>query len=67
MSKQSQLHAIYSALKKGERITALDALTRFGCLRLSARIFDLRTLGYNIKSRIENVNKKRIAVYWLEK
>ena len=36
--------------KKG--ITALEALNLCGCLRLSGRIWDLRSIGYDIKSEM---------------
>lgn len=29
-------------------LSPIDALMKFGCLRLSARIFDLRAMGYDI-------------------
>ena len=38
----SQCSAILEHLKKGLSITPLEALNRFGCFRLSARIHDLR-------------------------
>ena len=47
-------------------ITALDALRDAGCLRLAARIADLRAAGYDITSTMVTVNGKRIARYTLE-
>lgn len=35
------------------KITPLDAIREFGCLRLSARVFDLKRDGYNIVSETE--------------
>lgn len=35
------------------KITPLDAIREFGCLRLSARIFDLKRDGHNIISETE--------------
>lgn len=35
-------------------ITALDAMREFSCMRLAARIGDLRRAGYQIESRIES-------------
>lgn len=40
--KNSQNTQILKALKKGARITPMDALKRFGCFRLGARIADLK-------------------------
>ena len=39
---QTQNLQILSYLKKGKPITPLEALEKFGCWRLSARIYDLR-------------------------
>lgn len=50
MTKISQRDAIRSALEAGDRLTSLDALHRFGCLRLGARIFELRREGLAIES-----------------
>lgn len=35
-------------------ITAAEALSEFGCFRLAARISDLKKMGYEINSVIEN-------------
>lgn len=34
-------------------ITQLDAMREFGCSRLGARIWDLKSSGYNIKKVME--------------
>lgn len=41
---------ILAALKKGERLTPLTILRRFGCLRASARIYDLRRAGHPVET-----------------
>ena len=41
---------IRAVLESGESITPLDALQRFGCLRLAARIKDLRDAGVPIQT-----------------
>ena len=46
----SQKADILAALKRGETLTAMDALARFGCFRLAARICELRQGGWNIVS-----------------
>lgn len=38
----SQTARIKAALLKGEKLTPMDALRRFGCFRLGARIWELR-------------------------
>lgn len=57
---------IENYLKKGKKIHALEALKRFGCFRLSARIHDLRSKGLNIKTeRKMSKGGKNFAVYSL--
>jgi len=53
---------------QGEKITQLSALEKFGCLRLSARIWDLRDQGHPIKTRnITTPQGKSIAEYSYDK
>ena len=44
----SQNKQIADYLNKGKKLTPIDALTKFGCFRLAARIADLRASGMNI-------------------
>ncbi len=46
----SQSAQILSYMKKGKAISPLTALQKFGCLRLAARIYDLRNSGYQIEA-----------------
>ena len=47
----SQTARIKAALLRGETLTPMDALRRFGCFRLGARIWDLRNEhGMDIKT-----------------
>ena len=49
---------ILEYLKKNKSITSMEAFEMFGITRLSARIFDLRALGYIIDTVIvEDVNR----------
>lgn len=58
---------ILSHLKDGEHITSLDALERFGCMRLASRISELKNKGLPIKSRFIRTEKgKQVKEYWLE-
>ncbi|HDL1290209.1 TPA: helix-turn-helix domain-containing protein, partial [Mannheimia haemolytica] len=51
-------------LQNGGRITSLSALDDFGCLRLSARIKDLRDRGHDIQSVFITVpNGKKVKQY----
>lgn len=60
----SQNKQIANYLNKGKKLTPIDALNKFGCFRLAARIADLRNEGMNIVTNtIKLKNKKQIAQY----
>ena len=62
----SQRKSILNYMQKGYKITPLEALKKFGCLRLGARIYDLKQQGFEIKARMIEKNKKRYAQYYME-
>lgn len=47
---RSQCNKILEYLQKHSSITQAEAIERFDCYRLSARIFDLRERGYDIET-----------------
>jgi len=61
----SQRAAIKRALKAGEKLTHLDALRKFGCARLAARIHELRKEGMDIAKEMVEVGDSRFAEYRL--
>ena len=63
--KPTQNQMIASYLLKGRGITPLEALNKFGCLRLGARIADLKKMGLPIDSNMvrDKVTGKRYAQY----
>ena len=63
----SQLIRIKDHLKRGHPITPLGALRTYGCMRLGARIWELRQEGLAIdKTMIEDAaTGKRYAQYRL--
>lgn len=65
MESQNQL--IRQHLESGKTITPLEALSMYGCLRLGARIYDLRQDGLPIKTEIKRNGRKRFAEYSLLK
>lgn len=67
MRTDSQNALIKGWLLNGHSLTTLDALTMFGCFRLSARISNLKDQGMNIITEMVEVNDKRIAKYYLSK
>lgn len=64
---ESQNKRILNYLKRGHRMTPMDALELFGCFRLAARVYDLRQEGHNIsKQIIELSNGVNVAEYSLD-
>ena len=63
----TQTERILQHLQDGGTVTALTALERFGCLRLAARIAELRASGVNITTTEVNdrINGKRYALYYM--
>ena len=62
----SQTNDILAYMQK-KPITPLDALKKFGCLRLAARINDLRDAGHFVRTDIVSKNGKKFARYSLIK
>lgn len=62
---ESQNGQIEAHLKSGKTITPLLALNKFGCLRLSGRIYDLRKEGMAIHKRLVTSGGKTFAEYSL--
>jgi len=62
----SQHSAILSHLKSGRTITPLDALRLYGCMRLAARVHDLKARGNDIVTRQKELKSgKKVAEYIL--
>lgn len=66
----SQITQILTALRNGP-ITPLEALKRYGIMRLAARVYDLRHMGYTIATERRVVgsgdDRKTVAAYHLMK
>ena len=64
----SQTTEILKALKRGRKLTQLDALADFGCFRLGARILEISDMDYKIlKKTIKSSNGKHFTQYRLAK
>lgn len=62
----TQAEQILDALKRGRRLTALDALKEFGCMRLGARVLELKQEGYVIEGeRVKTSTGKNVKRYYL--
>lgn len=62
---KSQCGAILEHLQAAGSITPIEALEKYGCFRLGARIFDLKKLGWDIRTEKEKKNGKTYARYVL--
>jgi hypothetical protein len=62
---KSQKQQILKWLSDGHSLTALMALNKFGCFRLSARIYELVKDGWNIKKEMIYKDGKGYAKYYL--
>jgi len=66
MISQSELLITY--LAQGNEITQLDAITKLGIGRLSARVFDIKRKGFPVETEMREVKKATggkatVAVY----
>jgi len=50
---------------KNKPLRPMEALRRYGCLRLAARVHDLRCKGHRVKMRWIQTTDKRFAEYYL--
>lgn len=67
-TKESQCKRVLAHLQSGKTLTARQASRYMDIDRLGARIFNLRSLGWKIKTELVLLpSKKRIAIYSLEK
>ena len=61
-----QNRVILLFLESGGSLSTMDALEKFGSFRLSARIKNLRDLGYNIQTDwFTTPNGKKVARYFI--
>lgn len=66
-SSATQCALIRDWLLQGNKITSLEALTMFGCLRLASRIHDLRERGVIIHTeRIQVPSGKYVTQYSIQ-
>lgn len=62
----SQKQRILQWMLEGNTITPLEALEKFQCFRLGARIADIKEMGYLVQSRfVTTATKKRVKQYYL--
>lgn len=59
----TQLQAIKKHLQRHNSITPLEALRKYGCQRLAARIWQLHEQGFSTVRFMVSRNGKRFAKY----
>ena len=65
-ASRSQVDRILDYLLDGHAITPLEALNKFGCFRLGARIADIKARGYAVKSEfVTTPSEKKVKRYYL--
>ena len=60
---ESQNVEIRKFMERGLEITPLEALEKFGCMRLASRIGELKESGVEIQDRWVERNGKRYKAY----
>ena len=64
MKTESQAQAILRFMQQGYEVTPMDALMRFKCMRLAARITDIKDMGIDIADRwVTRDDGKRFKAY----
>lgn len=65
MKRQSQIDALYRAMKRGIKLTNRKAREICRCENLQGRIFDMKRMGIAIESEFFKSNGARLKRYWL--
>lgn len=67
MQTKTQEAQILNHLQSGRSITPLEALTKFECMSLAQRIYDLKAAGYNVKREMVKLGKRKaVARYYMD-
>ena len=65
--KNTQNNRILAHIKRHGSITPLEALNEYGCLRLAARVYELREAGHKIDMERVDWGNKHFARYYMRK
>lgn len=60
-----QKENILQFLFDGNSLTGLEALRKFGTMKLSTRVSELRALGFDIQHQMVQRNNKWVAKYFM--
>lgn len=61
---ETQNQQVLSYLKTGKVITPLEALDMFGCFRLSARIYELKDMGWPIHCERRQLESGKVVGHY---
>lgn len=61
----SQEQLILNHLQSGHSLSQLECLEKFQCMRLASRVNNLRSQGFDIKTRIVHNENKHWAEYFI--
>lgn len=61
----TQQEWVLAQLKRGKKLTPIDAFNGCGTLKLATRISELKSKGHNIVSKMIEKNGKRFSQYSL--
>lgn len=68
--KDSQQTMILNDLMVGVKITGLDAIKNYGCIKFSNRISELRDFGFSIQDEWLKIKTrfgmKKVKRYWMD-
>lgn len=63
---KTQNRAILDYMMQGHAITSLNALNKFGCMRLTSRIHDIKKMGVIVDDEwVKGGNGKKYKRYWI--
>lgn len=62
----SQLKMIKHFLESGGKLTPLEALDKFNCMRLAAVVHQLRSEGVQVETKTIKNGKKSYAQYYMK-
>ena len=66
-SLTEQQERVLAWLRAGKTLTPMEALEHIGCMRLAARIYDLRKAGWPIVTEEHSLgNGRKVARYYLQ-
>ena len=63
----TQNEIVLHHLQQGKELTPLESLKEYGIMRLGARAYDLKQMGYDVRMKMVSNGKKHFASYYIPK